>query len=306
MYAAMRDCKQIAMFTSADSTRPRLTSRISLSKALAGARFFEPCERGSQHRAVTDAGANDRDEGAPIQMQGTSPLHIAAPHRSDAEWRQALADKDERFRDLHHRVKNSLQLLSSLLSIEIRNIKDPQAARHLRDIQHRMHVLVRVHERLSSEQDRSDYKVAVGTELKALCAELGQSFGALQQNLSLRIEMERCEVSAAKLAPLSLIVSELVANAIKHAVPTVPSRAPTNIVISLQRDRDAWARVSVSDSGPGLSPDFDPTRCPGLGMRLILSFARQIGGTLSTGRLGDGCGDAPRGACFTISFPVED
>jgi two-component sensor histidine kinase len=239
-------------------------------------------------------------------MPDTSLPDPAASQRSDAEWRQALADKDERFRDLHHRVKNSLQILSSLLSIEIRNIKDPQVARHLRDTQHRMHVLVRVHERLSAEQGRSDHKVDAGMELKALCAELAQSSGALEQHVSLTIETELCEVSAAKLAPLSLIVSELVANAIKHAVPTVPSRAPTNIVIFLERDRDGWARVTVSDSGPGLPPDFDPTRCPGLGMRLILSFVRQLGGTLSIGRLDDSPGDAPRGACFTISFPLED
>jgi two-component sensor histidine kinase len=294
------------MFTSADSVRPCPSSRTSSQDALALSKISGSRRGSSQSLTVPDGGPNASDEAALIhaEARGSRPKH-ASNQRSESEWRQELADKDERFRDLHHRVKNNLQLFSSLLSIEIRNIEDPEAAQHLRDIQHRMHMLVRVHERLYAERDGSADRIDAAKELKALCAELAQSSGAARRNVAITIEAERCEIRTEKLAPLSLILSELVTNALKHAAPSDPSSAPTKIVVCLGRDGgDRWARLSVSDSGPGLPADFDLTRCSGIGMRLVASFVRLLGGTLSIGRVSYDAG-APRGACFTISFPVE-
>jgi two-component sensor histidine kinase len=190
--------------------------------------------------------------------------------------------------------------------MEIRNIKEPEAARHLQDTQHRIHMLVRVLERLYAGQDGSEDKIDASREINALCAELAESSGAAKRNVTIAIDAKRCEISSDKLVPLSLILSELVTNAIKHAAPPSLSSVPTNVIVSLERqDGDGWARLSVSDSGAGLPADFDLTGCNGLGIRLIGSFVRQLGGTLSIGRIRYGDRVALPGACFTVSFPVE-
>lgn len=97
----------------------------------------------------------------------------------------------------------------------------------------------------------------------------------------------------------ALLVSELVTNAVKHAAPHDPEGDPTRVLVLLEPDGDGLARLTVFDTGPGLPAGFDPKRPTGLGMRLVASFARQLGGVLEIARGGGGSG-----ARFAVSFPL--
>jgi two-component sensor histidine kinase len=236
----------------------------------------------------------------------TMSSNAASRERTEAEWRQALADKDERFRDLHHRVKNSLQLISSLLSIETRGIKDLEAAQRLQDAQRRIQTLVRVHERLYELNDGCAGRIDAGAQLSALCRDLAVLSGAVDRGVTIAIEAQPCSIDRDKLTPLALLVSELVTNAVKHATPPSHTDIPIQVKVTLGRDTvEGYARLSVSDSGPGLPADFDLAHCRGLGMRLVTSFARQLGGTLSIEHTQTGNNNALHGACFSVSFPLN-
>lgn len=223
----------------------------------------------------------------------------AARERTDAEWRQALADKDERLQDLHHRVKNCLQIISSLLALESRACQDTEATRRLRDAHGRIQSLLRVHQRLYEAPEAFPKPLDAGAHLSALCDEVADAAGAAQRGVLVAVEARPCPLSAGQLTPLALLVSELVTNAVKHAAPHDPEGDPTRVLVLLEPDGDGLARLTVFDTGPGLPAGFDPKRPTGLGMRLVASFARQLGGVLEIARGGGGSG-----ARFAVSFPL--
>ena len=247
---------------------------------------------------------------SPLGGDGSSAGHGKpdgpGKQRTEAEFRQALADKDERFRDLHHRMKNSLQMISSLLVLETRGIADRDAASRLEDAQDRIQTLVRIHERLYAAQDGGAEEIDAAAQLTALCEELARSTGAVARGVAIVVNAQPCPIPFDKLTPLALLVSELVTNAVKHAAPAVAggTGTPARITVTFGPDSVAgFARLSVFDTGPGLPADFDLQRPAGLGLRLVSSFARQLGGTLSVDR-GGGNGSARSGAGFTLSFPL--
>ena len=248
-----------------------------------------------------------RAEGA-VSGFATGPSGGDAGHRGEAEWRQIIAEKEEQLQDLHHRVKNSLQMISSLLSLEARNVRDPQARRPLQDAQRRIQGLARLHERLYRvPPGPGAHQTELDGHLRDLCADLDRSIGARQQGVSIRVEAEPVSIAVGKLAPLSLLVSELVTNAVKHGPTTADDGAPSEVIVRLKRGAvQGWVELSVSDDGPGLPPDFslsDPRA--DLGLRLVNSFARQLGGTLTAGGPGaQDVGGCRRGAQFSVSFPL--
>lgn len=187
-------------------------------------------------------------------------------------------------REIHHRVKNSLQIVSSMLSMQSRRSVSGDVAHELAQAAERVWAVGRVHRHLQ-EDDFKD-QVACLPFLRRLCAELADL-------LHKQIEVEGIEiiVPCAQIQPIGLAVTELVTNAAKKGASLirVGVTVPESGVYSLY----------VVDNGPGLDPDFSTANASGLGMKLLSAFSMQIGGTLRAEN-----NRGTDGACFKITFPA--
>jgi two-component sensor histidine kinase len=197
----------------------------------------------------------------------------------------AVASKAALIAEINHRVGNSLQLVSSLLSLQGRN-EEPAVAAHFASAAGRVAAIARVHRRLY-QSDRVDV-VEFKQFLAELCDELSASIFADHKSHKLTIDADQADIPMDRATVLGLILNELVTNAVKYAYTE-------NNVVSVEVEFRVTAsgyELSVTDEGPGLPPGFDPATSGGLGMRLIRSLVTQIGGDLDfhSGKNGRGTG----------------
>lgn len=210
--------------------------------------------------------------------------------RARAELQRALDQKSLLLREVNHRVKNSLHLVSSLLSLQLRGVTEERLRHHFRDAISRIHAIAQVHARLY--QTERFETVELATYLHALANDLLAASGGATA-CDLRIDAEEVDLPIDVAIPLSLVANELITNAIKHA-----AGGRIRVDVSLRRvGREL--EFAVADDGPGLPDDFDPDRAKSLGLRIVTTLTRQIGGTLHVDPM-------PRGARFRIAVPLAE
>ncbi|MGF7206367.1 PAS domain S-box-containing protein [Skermanella aerolata] len=183
---------------------------------------------------------------------------------------QAVADKTVLLREINHRVKNSLQLVSGLLNLQRASIDDNLAKSLLKDASDRIAAVARVHYRLYQSDRFSTLDFAAF--LEELCDDLAEASGMSVCDLVL--EAGPLEINIDHAAPLGLIANELITNAIKHR-----DTDPAVIKVALESGQGGYA-LTVSDQGPGLPADFNPAKSRTLGMRIVTALTRQLGGKL--------------------------
>jgi chemotaxis protein methyltransferase CheR len=192
-------------------------------------------------------------------------------------------------REFDHRLLNSLQLISSLLTLQSRSTKNPEAAAQLSIAGSRVAALGRVHRRLHV----LDHLETVEFKQYALrlCEDLSGLLFNDEAKHAIVVEGKDIEIPTLLGIPLGFIVNELVTNSAKYA--------KGKITVRLESTPEGHS-LSVLDDGPGLPEGFNPSGHNGLGMRLIQSLVKQIGGEFQIGR-----GDDDRGARFTILFSIQ-
>ncbi len=186
---------------------------------------------------------------------------------------KALEEKVVLLKEIHHRVKNNLQIVASLLNLQIRHIKNPEDRELFRTSQNRVYSMSLTHELLYQADDLSSVNMAeYGQRLLAYLRDA-------QQQADTRIETDfgHFILSLDKALPCGLILNELITNAIKYASPTSggPIRVSMQLVVEGSK---AEVKVEVTDHGPGLPPDSDPLNSATLGFSLISSLAHQLEG----------------------------
>lgn len=201
--------------------------------------------------------------------------------RLNAALARALADKDLLAREIDHRVKNSLATISGLLAMQERATAAPEAQAALAQAAARVMTIARIHERLYRSTDVGS--VEFDSYLEALCGDLAASLGR-REDTRFTVDADRATLPADRAVPLGLIAAELVTNAVKHARH---ARGRSSIQVTFER-RDGRLRFAVADDGPGLPAGFDPAASSGLGMRVVLSLARQLGGTFEAANTNGG------------------
>jgi two-component system, sensor histidine kinase PdtaS len=202
------------------------------------------------------------------------------------ELRASLAREAMLAQEFEHRLANSLQSIVGLLSLQIRTAT-PEAAAQLTVAVGRVTALGRVHRRLHLLDDQE--KVEFKQYLQHLCADLAALLCEAGTSCPIVVEGEDCEIPTAFGTPLGFIVNELITNSAKYAKGT--------ITVRVEETWPACHSLSVVDNGPGLPPGFDPAKSKGLGMRIVLSLVKQIGGELHILPGDNGCG-----ACFRVTF----
>jgi two-component sensor histidine kinase len=199
-------------------------------------------------------------------------------YRSESALRRALAERELLLKEVNHRVKNSLQLVLSMLSLQGHSFKDPETRALFTKAISRVTAIAAIHERLY--QDADPLTVEMHTYLTGLCAELVRASGMEEQaQATLQIEVEEMRLPTEHGVAVALVVNELVMNALKHAQPT---RGPAVIEVRLVRHGSGQVRLTVSDNGD--TPEQSSNEVAGLGTQLIRMLARQLNGTVSMAR----------------------
>ncbi len=209
---------------------------------------------------------------------------ITERKRAEAELAALLAEKeallrrqDMLIREVNHRVKNSLQLVSSLLGVQSLHLTDPAARLQFLEAQRRVLTVAKIHEQLY-RQTQSPDRIAFGPYLKSLCAHLVEA--SLQESRDIRVEVavDQADLPTDQAVPLALIVNELLTNAIKYAFAGAPAGTVT---VTFRAGPDGRCSLTVADDGVGLPPGFDPMRSTGLGMKIVTGLVGQLDGDLT-------------------------
>lgn len=191
----------------------------------------------------------------------------------ETELRRTVAERESLLKEVHHRVKNNLQIVVSLLNLEMNTLTDPETASAFGISIDRIRSMGLIHETLYG-QDRLD-SIELNEYSRRLISELTRAYGTCR--VVLNKNDEQILVSLNQAMPCGLILNELITNALKYAVA---GRCDAEIIVELCKSADTIT-VSVTDDGPGLKPGFEPADSSGLGLQLIRTLAEQLGGTAS-------------------------
>lgn len=194
----------------------------------------------------------------------------------------ALREKETLLKELYHRVKNNLQVITSLFNLQARSMPAGASRVALLDAAERVRAMALVHEKFYQSENLSS--IALDGYIADLCRQLGNSVGD-QRGIVLVTEAQALQVGLETAVPLGLILNELIANCLKHAFPEGKKYPDGRIVARLARDADMpeMAILSVSDNGIGFPSGFDRTACKTLGLKLVAGLTEQLDGEFTLG-----------------------
>lgn len=204
---------------------------------------------------------------------------------SESGIRQALLFKDAVIQEVHHRVKNTIQIAGSLLSLQARTTSSAEARVALQEGYRRLHVLAKVHELLYSSAN-SVQEILMPKLLRAMGDGLRQSFAEKSAQVRLRVTSDQILLPPDDAIPMALLANELMTNAYKHAFP---DGASGEITVNLRYAPEKAVILQISDNGIGMPSGSGENS---LGLELIRSFAAQLQGTLSFAKPVDAAGTA--------------
>jgi PAS domain S-box-containing protein len=216
---------------------------------------------------------------------------ITEQKRAEERLRISLEEKETLLRELHHRVKNNLQLVSSLLILQAQQTSDPSAFAAYNEIQNRIRSMALIHAKLYQAEDLA--KIDFTKYLQELTTALIHSYGISTDRVSLTLNTSGVMLNLNTAVPLGLIVNELVSNCLKHAFP---GNRSGEILIDLQGEDDGSYLLRVADNGIGLPEGLDITNTATLGLQLVNTLVEQLKGTFEFER------GAGAGTTFIIQF----
>ncbi|PKG32304.1 PAS domain S-box protein, partial [Methanoregula sp.] len=200
--------------------------------------------------------------------------------RIDAEekLRASLNEKTMLLKEIHHRVKNNLQIIVSLLNLQSRYVKDEIVLATIRESQNRVKAMALVHEKLYRAEDIAH--IDLNDYIRFLGTGLSQFYDAKSRGIRFTLESPEVRVDINTAIPLGLILNELISNAFKYAFPKGKSG---EVFVSVTREKKTLT-VIVRDDGEGIPEDFDWKNTQSLGLRLVNSLVDQLDGTVELDR----------------------
>jgi len=186
----------------------------------------------------------------------------------------SLREKEVLLKEIHHRVKNNLQIITSLLRLQYRKTEDKEARKLFLDSESRVHTIALLHEKLYRSEDISN--VNLKDFLNSILNYLFHAYGNSEELVSYHINVESCVIESERLISVGLIVNELVSNSLKYAFP---NDRKGNISVTLEKRSQEKLSLSISDNGVGLPAGFDFEKATTLGLLLVKNLTKQLGGT---------------------------
>ena len=198
------------------------------------------------------------------RLLGGVSVDITEQKAAEKALSEALAGKDVLLREVHHRVKNNLQTISSLLNMQADLLPDVAARQALRDAHRRVHSMALIHEQMYGDKDMD--QVDFGEYARRLARDLLKSCGATAGRVRLRFALQPVSLAMDQMIPCGLILNEIVTNALKYAFP---GDREGDILVALACADEQMVIITVSDNGAGLPPDVETKRPESLGTRIV-------------------------------------
>lgn len=222
---------------------------------------------------------------------------ISVQKESEEQIIQALHEKEILIQEIHHRVKNNMAVISSLLQLQTGYIKDPSLIDVFKDSQSRIKSMALIHEKLY--QSKTLAKVEMDSYVRELARTLLFTYNARRANIKINTFVDNVFLDINSAVPCGLIINEIVSNACKHAFV---GRDEGHIEIRFTKENNQF-RLELKDDGVGMPPDTDFSSFKSLGMNLVQALSSQLGATLEINPVG--------GIKFTLTFaekikPIRD
>jgi len=214
-------------------------------------------------------------------------------HQANERIKRALQEKEVLLREVHHRVKNNLQIICSMLRLQARNLHDETLLQALRDCRERVQAMAMLHDQLHRAKDFSNLNL--GEYIRNLASSLFCSYGVNSADVELRMDIEDIAVSIDTAIPCGLIVNELVSNSLRHAFPGGRKGC---VSLGLHARSGGRAELTVADNGRGFFKETNGHQARSLGLRLVDLLAEQIDAALTFS-------GAP-GAVYRLVFQVTE
>lgn len=239
----------------------------------------------SSGRLICDAA------GEPVRLLGID-VDISARKQIESQLKSSLQEKEILLKEIHHRVKNNLQLISSLMRMQSRRCADPHTAILLQESQNRVQSMALIHEQLYQSPDIS--QIDFGQYIWPLIKFLFQSYGVSADLINVTVYTQGVYFSLNQTILCGLIAHELISNSLKHAFPTARKGEISICVTPKQFGKTTKVRFNINDNGVGIPDTLDWRAKPSLGLRIVQSLVTQLGGSIQL--------DRTRGTAFYITF----
>jgi len=214
---------------------------------------------------------------------------ITVRRRTEEQLTKSLEEKEVLLKEIHHRVKNNLQVVSSLLYLQSEHIKHKQSIDVFKESQDRVKSMALVHERLYKSSDLT--MIHFPDYIKDLAAHLFQSYEANMDLMGLKIDVDDLSLDIDTAIPCGLIINELISNSLKHAFP---AGVKGEVCIGFHVDDAGTCTLRVADNGVGFPEEIDFRETESMGLRLVITLTNQLGGEIEL--------DNSRGTTFIITF----
>ena len=207
--------------------------------------------------------------------------------------KKSLEEKDILLREVHHRVKNNMQIISSILRMQSRNIDDPKLKDVLQESQNRIHSMALIHENLYNNKSLAN--INFSTYIKSLSGNIARSYASQNGHIKFDYKIEEAYLPMDIAIPCGLIINELISNSFKYAF-----NGKSNGVIGIDFSslKEDEFQLIVSDDGIGIPDTIDITKTKSLGMKILYKLVQQIDGELQS--------DFSNGTKFNITFKTTN
>lgn len=217
--------------------------------------------------------------------------------QSEKQLKASLREKEVLLREIHHRVKNNMQVISSLLNLQSSRIKNKNVFEMFKKSRDRIRSMALIHEKLYQSKDFA--RIDLASYIQSLVVHLLHSYNVDPDVIKLKTEIEDIFLDINTAIPCGLIINELVSNSLKHAFPELNTRQKkrkkmSEILIRIHSDEKDLTTLIVGDNGVGLPKDFDIRKAKSLGLQLVNDLVEQLEGAIKHQKR--------RGTVFKITF----
>jgi two-component sensor histidine kinase len=212
---------------------------------------------------------------------------------SQARLQATLQEKEVLLTEVYHRIKNNLQIISSLLDLQADMVADPQVRALFEDSQQRIQAVALLHESLS--QARNVARIPAAEYINRLSTQVFQAYAPPGDRITLSIQADPIWIAVRNAVPCGLLVNELLSNSLKYAFP---GDRGGEITIALRATSEEQMVLVVADTGVGFPVDMDFRHTDSLGLQLVCLLTEQLGGTIAL--------DTASGTQWTLRFPLPN
>jgi len=202
-------------------------------------------------------------------------LDVTDRIKAEKELQASLNEKELMLKEIHHRVKNNLQIISSLLTLQSESLKDQTAKEYFADSQNRIKSMAIIHEKLYQTRDFAN--IDIKEYVNNLVLSLFRAYNITSSQIEVEVDITNISLDVDTAIPCGLIINELVSNSLKYAFP---AKEKGKMSITLKALDDEKLQLTVSDNGPGLPQNFEPSKAKSLGLTLVTILTNQLNGEI--------------------------